>query len=109
MARSRRGLQIRHHVAVLVVVSSLGGFTLAAILALGYRRIDRESASLGANSVSLRDVDALQKRVDALFVVTDLVFSRSTYLADGAIEVADQISPTIRVWQNRRVLMDGYG
>ena len=85
-------MRVAHHTAVVVLVCSIGGLTLAGALASGYRDIDLQARDLGQNSAALRDITHLRTLVAQWFVTVDLVlYQGETYLANGANDQASSL------------------
>ena len=93
-------MRVAHHTAVVVLVCSLGGLTLAGALAHGYRNIDGQTRDLGQSSAALRDISHLGTMVAQWLVTVDLVlYQGETYLANGA---HDQATNLLAVFDNLR-------
>ncbi|MEM7247596.1 MAG: ATP-binding protein [Acidobacteriota bacterium] len=91
-----RNLAIRHHVTVLVVACSIGGLLLAFGIAAGHRSIDRDGREVGASSLTLRDIDALEQRIASWFLTCDLVLNASSYHADAAGSQTEEITTSLK-------------
>ncbi len=82
--------------AIVILVCSMGGLSLALGLSWAYADLDRDVEAYGAQSALLRDLSRLEEDLAQWAVTSDLVYgSGDTYLIDGAIRRGDAIQRTI--------------
>ncbi len=86
-------LRISHHIAVVVLVCSVGGLSLTALLAQAYSKLDDQSREAGENSLAMRDLGHLKSQVRQWLMVCGLVvISDESYMADSAFQQADHLN-----------------
>ncbi len=86
-------LRIGHHIAIVVLVCSLGGLALAALLAQAYAKLDSQTREASENSIAMRDMAHLESQVQQWLMVCDLVvISGESYMADSAFQQAEIVN-----------------
>jgi PAS domain S-box-containing protein len=91
-------MRIGHHIAVVVLVCSLGGAGMSLGLTFAYRNLEDESRRIGKDSLEMRDLDHVKALVGQWLVSCDLVVaSAQTYMAEGAAVQAGQIEDLLSV------------
>jgi len=89
-------LRVSAYMAIVILVCSMGGLSLALGLSWAYADLDRDVEAYGAQSALLRDLSRLEEDLAQWAVTSDLVYgSGDTYLIDGAIRRGDAIQRTI--------------
>ena len=85
-------MRIGHHIAVVVLVCSLGGLGLSIGLGIAYRSLEQDWRRSGRDSLALRDIEHLETLIGQWLVSCDLVVSSGeTYLAAGAARQSNNI------------------